>query len=138
MGGVFGFNDFTRINSIDHARVGLDSPEVGATAEYGQYLTNIAICGECHGPNLAGVVLAEGEDGPPEGPNLTPGGELADWSEADFINTLRTGQTPSGEQLDAEQMPWPRLGQMSDTELQAIWAYLSSLPPLPTNESFDG
>jgi cytochrome c553 len=130
LGGVLGFDDFTRINSIDHETVGGDSPPEGATAEYGGYMINVAMCGECHGPNLAGVV---GEDGPPPGPNLTPGGELGSWSEADFINTLRTGQTPSGEQLDAEQMPWPTISQMSDTELQAIWAYLQSLPPLPDN-----
>jgi cytochrome c553 len=133
LGGFVAFDELTRISVIDHASVGGSAPAEGATAEYGEYLTQIAICGECHGPNLAGIILAEGEDGPPEGPNLTPGGELGDWSEGDFINTLRTGQTPSGEQLDAEQMPWSSYGQMSDTELQAIWAYLSSLPALPNN-----
>ena len=133
LGGFVAFDEITRISGIDHAAVGSSTVEKGATAEYGKYLTNIAICGECHGPNLAGITLAEGEDGPPAGPNLTPGGELSGWSEADFINTLRTGQTPSGEMLDPEQMPWTSLGQMSDTELQAIWAYLSGLPALPDN-----
>ena len=93
-------------------------------------MVNIAMCGECHAANFAGVV---GSDGPPPGPNLTPGGELGDWTEADFIQTIRTGQTPSGEQLDSEQMPWATFSQMSDTELQAIWAYLQSLPALPDN-----
>jgi len=138
LGGFAAFDDLTRLNGIDHASVGGSAPAEGATAEYGHYLTNIAICGECHGANLAGIVLAEGEDGPPEGPNLTTGGELGGWSEADFINTLRTGQTPSGKQLDPEQMPFPSYSLMSDTELQAIWAYLSSLPALPSNEGFDG
>lgn len=133
MGGILGFNEFTHINEIDHGAVGANSPTPGATAEYGEYLVNIAACGECHAANLAGITLAEGEDGPSPGPNLTPGGELGGWTEADFINTIRTGQTPSGEQLDAEQMPWPTLGQMSDIELQAIWAYLHSLPALPDN-----
>jgi len=128
------FDDLTHINGIDHANVGGEAPPVGATAEYGQYMVSIAMCRECHGENLAGVTLAEGEDGPPEGPNLTPGGELGGWSEADFMTALHNGQTPSGKQLDPEQMPWESLGQMSDTELQAIWAYLSSLAPLPTNE----
>lgn len=138
MGGVVGFNDFTRINDIDHEDVGGSAPEAGVTAEYGEYLTKIAICGECHAPNLAGITLAEGEDGPPEGPNLTPGGELAGWNEDDFVNTLRTGQTPSGRQLDEEEMPWPSYSQMSDMELQAIWAYLSGLPALADNASWDG
>ena len=138
LGGFVAFDEITRINAIDHDAVGGPAPEVAVTAEYGQYLTQIAICGECHGANLAGIVLAEGEDGPPEGPNLTPGGELGGWSEADFINTLRTGQTPDGKQLDPEQMPFPSYSLMSDMELQAIWAYLSSLPALPSNEGFDG
>ena len=130
LGGFLGFDEFTRINGIDHANVGASTPKEGATAEYGRYLTEIGACGECHAANLAGIT---GTDGPPPGPNLTPGGELSGWSEADFINTLRTGQTPIGRPLDPEQMPWPTLGQMSDMELQAIWAFLQSLPALPTN-----
>ncbi len=130
MGGIVGFAEFTKINGIDHAAVGGESPPEGATAEYGEYMVNIAMCGECHAANLAGIV---GEDGPPPGPNLTPGGELDGWTEADFINTIRTGQTPSGKQLDSEQMPWATFSQMSDTELQSIWLYLQSLPALPNN-----
>jgi len=133
MGGIMGFNDFTHINGIDHANVGTDAPTEGVTPEYGQYLVNVAMCGECHAANLAGTVLAEGEDGPPEGPNLTPGGELGGWTESDFINTIRTGRTPSDRQLDAEQMPWANFSQLRDSELQAIWAYLHTLPSLPNN-----
>ena len=130
MGGTIGFNDFTRINGIDHANVGAKSATEGATAAYGEYLVNIALCGECHAANLAGIL---GEDGPPPGPNLTPGGDLGDWTEADFMAAIRTGQTPNGRSLDPEMMPWPTFSQMSDTELQAIWTYLQSLPALPDN-----
>lgn len=130
MGGTIGFNEFTRINGIDHANVGANSPTEGAVAEYGAYLVSIAMCGECHAANLAGIV---GEDGPPPGPNLTPGGDLGDWTEADFLAAIRTGQTPDGRILDSEMMPWGTFSQMSDTELQAIWAYLQSLPALPDN-----
>ncbi len=130
LGGTIGFNDFTRINSIDHANVGANSPTEGATAEYGAYMVSIAMCGECHAANLAGIV---GEDGPPPGPNLTPGGDLASWTEADFMAAMRTGQTPDGRSLDPEMMPWATFSQMSDTELQAIWTYLQSLPALPDN-----
>ena len=61
-------------------------------------------------------------------PNLTPGGGLARWSEADFINTLRTGTTPDGRQLDNEFMLWEDIGLLTDDELKAIWLYLQSLP----------
>ena len=130
LGGVLAFDEFTRINGIDHASVGENAPVEGATAEYGEYMVNIAMCGECHAANLAGIV---GEDGPPPGPNLTPGGDLGSWTEADFITAIRTGQTPTGQQLDGEQMPWGTFSQMSDTELQSIWLYLQSLPALPNN-----
>ena len=46
VGGTLGFNDFTRINGIDHANVGANSPAAGATVEYGAYLVQIAACGE--------------------------------------------------------------------------------------------
>ncbi|MCB0034161.1 MAG: c-type cytochrome [Anaerolineales bacterium] len=128
--GVMAFDDVTRINGIDHATVGQQSAPAGVTVEYGEYLATIAACSECHAANLAGIV---GDDGPPPGPNLTPGGELGSWTEADFIQTIRTGQTPSGEQLNGEEMPWPSLSQMTDTELQAIWTYLQSLPALADN-----
>ncbi|MCZ6790100.1 MAG: cytochrome C, partial [Chloroflexi bacterium] len=58
----------------------------------------------------------------------TPGGGLARWSEADFINTLRTGTTPDGRQLDDENMPWKFFTKMTEDELKAIWMYLQSLP----------
>ena len=62
-------------------------------------------------------------------PNLTQGGELIAWTEADFMNTLRTGVTPYGHQL-SDNMPWKDFGKMTDDELQAIWLYLQSLPKL--------
>jgi cytochrome c553 len=99
-------------------------PEPGVTAEYGRYLAHV--CTVCHGEDLAGGVL-EGE-----GRNLTPAGDLATWSEADFIRTLRTGVTPAGEQLDPELFPYQDLGQMTDDELKALWLYLKSLPPVET------
>jgi mono/diheme cytochrome c family protein len=109
---------------IDHTEPRPADPEVGATVEYGQYLAKF--CSVCHGENLAGGPDAGGGD------NLTPGGELAGWSEADFINTVRTGTNPKGRKLDPELMPWPALSKLSDTELKAIWLYLQTVPPVIT------
>lgn len=126
--GVLGYNTMP-VTMIEHETVGQAAPPAGATAEYGEYLVNIAVCRDCHAANLAGNT---DPNGPPLGPNLTPGGELSSWSEADFINTIRTGITPSGRQL-SEEMPWQIYQRMGDAELQAIWAYLHSLSPLPDN-----
>jgi mono/diheme cytochrome c family protein len=101
----------------------------GVTKEYGEYVSNIAACRDCHGPNLAGNVPGNFA---PYGPNLTPGGELARWSETDFVNAIRTGQTPTGRTL-SDDMPWKKYGQMTDEELKALWAYLSTVEALETN-----
>jgi mono/diheme cytochrome c family protein len=108
---------------IDH-NAPRNAPEPGVTAQYGEYLT--IFCHLCHGPDLSGGIE------PGSGPNLTPGGELGGWSEADFITALRSGVTPSGKNLDPDMMPWKQVGQMTDDELKAIWLYLQSLPTIKT------
>ncbi len=106
---------------IDHERVPPALPPPGPTAAYGRYLAVVA-CTICHGENFAGG-LSVGA-----GVNLTPAGDLADWTEADFLRALRTGFTPTGDRLDPELMPWRRVGRLSDEELRAIWLHLQSLP----------
>ena len=102
----------------------------GSTVEYGEYLTTIATCQDCHAGNFAGN---SDPNAGPTGPNLTPGGELHGWGYRDFVDALRTGVTPGGRQLDPDQMPW-QFYQFSDQELEAIWLFLQSLPELPTNQ----
>jgi mono/diheme cytochrome c family protein len=105
-------------------------PSVGVTAEYGDYLVNVSGCHTCHGPTMAG-----GKSPDPSAknaPNLTPGGELVAWHEADFITALRTGVSQSGKKLDPKQMPWEHYKNFSDDELKAIWLYLQALPKLET------
>lgn len=101
------------------------APPAGVTTEYGEYLARAHGCAACHGETFAGQQPAE--PGAPFAPNLTPGGELGAWSEAEFVTTVRTGATPSGRQL-SEAMPSPYLAQLTDAELSAIWLYLRSLP----------
>ncbi|MBK8824553.1 MAG: hypothetical protein IPN58_18655 [Anaerolineales bacterium] len=55
-------------------------------------------------------------------------GVLVTWTEADFIQAIRTGVIPGGHQLDPAQMPWEHYKNFSDDELKAIWAYLHNLP----------
>ena len=107
------------------------APKPAVSADYGQYLVNINGCHDCHGAQLSGAKSAE--PGAPLAPNLTPGGELRAWSQADFTKTLRTGVTPSGTQLPDHFMPWKHKGLMTDEELQAVFTYLQSLPSLPTS-----
>jgi mono/diheme cytochrome c family protein len=135
MGGVmYGaglFGHLLRADTIQKMGEVAPAPQTGITPAYGEYLVTVNGCRDCHGKQLAGG--KPGNPSSPLSPNLTPGGELRAWSEADFIKTLRTGVTPSGTQLPNEFMPWKYKGQMSDNELKAIWAYLQSLPSLPTS-----
>jgi mono/diheme cytochrome c family protein len=109
---------------IDHNAPRPTEPAPGITIEYGQYLAEV--CTLCHGEDYAG-----GPE-PGAGVNLTAGGNLAEWSEADFIQTIRSGVNPNGKQLNPELMPWKRIREMSDDELKAIWLFLRSLPPIET------
>lgn len=126
---IFGLLEYNKLplGLIDHSAVQpAQTPPEEPTAKYGTYLATVAHCGNCHGEQLAGRIE---DTGPPLGPNLTLNGNLANWSEADFIETLRFGVTPEDHKLDPEQMPWPDYSNLSDTELKAIWAYLQSLSP---------
>ncbi len=107
----------------------VSAPERGVNAEYGEYLVNTHDCRVCHGPDLNGGPFPD-----PTitkiSPNLTPGGELGFWTEEDFINTIRTGKTPSGHELDPNFMPWKDISLFYDDELKAVFMYLQSLPKL--------
>jgi mono/diheme cytochrome c family protein len=102
------------------------APEIAVSTEYGEYLTNVAACRECHGVDLAGGV----NPGAPLGPNLTPGGAFAAYREEDFIKVMRTGVTPGGRTL-SEEMPWEGYSDMTDDEFKALFQYLQSVEPLP-------
>ena len=112
---------------IDHDAGHAATLAPAASAEYGHYMVELATCADCHGEKLDGVVTG-GDPAALPAPNLTPAGDLAHWTEADFMQTLRTGVTPEGRPLSTE-MPWEFFGKMEDRDLAAIFAYLKSLPP---------
>jgi cytochrome c553 len=115
---------------IDHGQPFPAMPTIGVNVDYGAYLTHAFGCTMCHGDNLAGGITPEfaGPGQIPKSPNLTPAGDLGGWSEADFIQTLRTGTAPDGEELNDDHMPWKMYSKASDEDLQALWLYLQSLP----------
>lgn len=116
------------VETVSH-EVHVTAPARGVSAEYGKYMVDTHDCRICHGAELNG-----GKHADPTidriSPNLTPGGEIAFWSEEDFINAIRNGVTPSGHELDPKLMPWKDYGNMADEELKAIYVYLQSLPKL--------
>ena len=113
--------------AIDHTQPSPQMPEPGVTVEYGQYLAHL--CAMCHGKDFAGI------DDPGGGLNLTPAGDMGSWSEADFIDTMRTGIAPDGKQLDQEMMPVGIWSKLSDDELKALWLFLQTVPPVETPDN---
>ena len=111
---------------IDHAHIETAPPPT-PTPAYGAFLSRS--CTGCHGETLAGGPIP---GAPPEMAvplNLTPHATgLAGWTLEDFKKTLQTGINKQGKKLDP-MMPISAFGKLDDTEMQALFAYLSSLPP---------
>ena len=107
---------------IDHRPRQRSAPALANSVDYGSYL--IPMCQGCHGSDLLGGI--EIEPGVPPSPNINVArGGLAGWSKKDFIETLRSGRRPDGSALSGV-MPWRSVGAMNETELDALWTYLSS------------
>jgi len=115
-------------------------PSRSAALNRGAYLADaLGHCGECHTPRnflggstksryLAGGKLPDGG----RVPNLTPT-RLKKWDDKDLKDFLQTGQTPDGDVV-AEAMGEVirnTTGQLTPPDLDALLAYLRSLPPLP-------
>jgi cytochrome c553 len=100
------------------------APPAGNSAQFGRYLVDIGGCRSCHGEQLTGGTPSG--FGPPPGPNIVA--IIHDWSDAQYISTIRTGTDPAGHVLDPEQMPWRQLSAtFTDDELRAIYTYVRSL-----------
>jgi mono/diheme cytochrome c family protein len=119
------FGPIIQAENINHVAARPTVPAEGTTAAYGEYLVTVSGCRACHGEDLAGVKNPPNPAAPPV-PGLVAGSEVAFWSEAQFITTIRTGVTPSGHSL-TEFMPWKEFRIMTDDQFKAIWLYLNSL-----------
>jgi mono/diheme cytochrome c family protein len=74
--------------AIDHGRRHVVSLSPTSGVAYGAYLASVG-CKGCHGPSLAGGKIATGDPGWPPVANLTPAGNLKQWTEDDFRRVLR-------------------------------------------------
>jgi mono/diheme cytochrome c family protein len=115
-------------------------PAKPAAVNRGAYLTEaLGHCGECHSPRnlLGGVkkgrVLAGGKLGDGgKAPNLTPT-RLKNWNDKDLKDFLQTGITPEGDvAADAMgEVVTNTTSKLMPQDLDALVAYLRSIPPLP-------
>lgn len=100
------------------------------TAAYGGYLAQM--CVSCHGRHLSGGAIPGMPPGFPAAANITPddASGIGRWSKADFRAVLREGRRPDGSAVDPA-MPWRATRHFSDVEIDALWAYLHSVPARP-------
>ena len=114
---------------IEHAPL---PPAAVADATFGKHLAQT--CTGCHGPKFAGGPIIGGPPDWPPAANLTPTG-LAGWTYEDFTKALKEGKSKNGVALREPMATLPKFAKnMTDTELQALWAYIKDLPPLPTGK----
>ncbi|HSW08299.1 c-type cytochrome [Aquabacterium sp.] len=116
---------------IDH---GLPPPQPvpeGVSLAHGQYVANS--CLGCHGQLLSGGKIPGAPPDWPDAANLTPGAGSAMpryASATEFRTMLRSGRRPDGSRVSIV-MPFESLARMSDTDIDAAYLYLKSLPPRP-------
>lgn len=120
--------DIIRKHDQPHVAV---PPTAEATVEFGRHLAGV--CSGCHQESLVGGKVPAGDPSWPLAANLTPSGDgLAAWDFDDFAMVMRTGTRPDGTDLQYPMSMVVGYTQgMTDTELQALWAYLQSIPALP-------
>jgi len=125
-------------------------PDPADRVAYGRYLTNAAVCSDCHTPMddqgapLPGRDFSGGTPFMPNGvglvrsANITPdaGTGIGTWTEEQFVDKFRAFRDQparlleGAERLQNTEMPWTYYAGMADDDLRAIYAYLRSLPPV--------
>ena len=110
----------------------------------GRYLARITGCNDCHTP---GYFMGHPEEtrylggsdvgfaipglGVFVGPNLTPDKAtgIGTWTEAQIVTAITKGERPDGRIL-APIMPWRALAHLTHADVEAIAAYLKTIPPV--------
>lgn len=109
----------------------------GDVSRQGEYLFRVAGCAHCHtdtenkGAPLAGGRALHTPFGTFYTSNITPDPDtgIGRWSEADFMRALREGVDDEGISL-YPAFPYTSYTRLSDSDLRALWKYLSSRPPV--------
>ena len=124
---------------------GIARPDENDVAEYGRYLVGIVGCYHCHSASLlnidysfpelskgymdGGAKLKSSNGKKIRGSNLTFDNEtgIGSYSSADFATAIREGIGPGGYKL---RIPMPKFKDLTDKQVQAIYTYLKTLPPV--------
>lgn len=123
---------------------GTPAPPASDKVAYGGYIVNaLAHCMECHTPFTAegmpdmarmgagGFGIHLGPDAVVITANITPDPEtgIGKWTDEEIKTAITTGVRPGGGKL-APPMPYANFANMTDEDLDAVVAYLRSIPPV--------
>lgn len=114
---------------IDHTLPPPAALPAGVTVAHGAYVAQTCI--GCHGAGLSGGAIPGAPPDWPAAANLTPGpgSAMERYRSADsFVAMLRTGKRPDGSAI-SPVMPFGSFRNMNDTDVRALHAYLTTLPP---------
>jgi Cytochrome c len=115
-------------------------PDVSTLERRGAYLVTIGACGECHTPQddhgqpirgleFAGGFVFDGPWGRVASANLTPSPSgIPYYDAALFKEVMRTGYVKA--RRVNQVMPWHAFGGMTDDDLDAVFAHLTTLKPV--------
>jgi mono/diheme cytochrome c family protein len=123
-------------------------PPVSDTVAYGEYLVRASGCVECHTPAEHGQILKKlafsgGREfrfpgGLLSSPNITPDKEtgIGNWTREAFVQRFKAFDPlvnepqPIGKGAMQSIMPWTMYAGMDSSDLEAMYAYLTTLEPV--------
>lgn len=137
------------INTIPKAPAFVSKPSAQDQLKYGEYLTNAAVCMDCHTQQEQGqynmeMYMAGGFDFPMPGgtivrsANITPDKKtgIGNWTETQFVARFKMYADSSYVAADVApgdfntMMPWNYYSRIKEEDLKAIFAYLQSIPAI--------
>lgn len=120
-----------RVVQVDVRPVAYASGDVAL--ERGKYLFTSRGCTDCHGANGAGRDFINDGSMRVRGPNITPGGVVANYKPEDWVRVIRHGVKPDGR--PAIIMPSEDYNRFTDEDLAALVAYTRTLQPVSGGEA---
>jgi len=134
------------LNTIPVKQEPMKKPDPSDKLAYGKYITNAAVCGECHTNKDKGKVIGEPFAGGFKfdigyavvtSPNITNHETgIASWTKEDFITRFKqyadSSYVPHAVKPGEFQtvMPWMMYAGMTETDLGAIYDYIRTLKPV--------
>lgn len=137
------------INTIPKAPAFTPVPPKEDLIKYGEYMTNAALCKDCHTVQIKGEYqmdqyMAGGFNMPMitggvvRTANITPDKKtgIGNWTEEQFVSRFKMYADSSYVPHDVKpgefntMMPWSYYSRMKEEDLKAIFAYLQSIKPI--------